>query len=625
MKEMSAQEFVRRLKNLLDGTDNRFIFFLGAGCSISSGIPAAGPLTKDWLIRLKKLQTGSEDNFEPWVKDLLPEYSDENASLFYGKTIEKLFLTPDERQKEIERLTENKDPGFGYVILAQLLSQGTYGRCCNTILTTNFDDLVADGLYLYNNKKPLVIVHDSLVSFVKVTRTRPLVIKLHGDARLAPRNTESETTALDEAVKRVLKSLLSESGLIFIGYGGNDQSIIDALEELGELSLPGGVYWVGNGIPTNKMGKWLKKRKAIWVKHRDFDELMVLILDEFGLDHPDKERFDRLLNNYFKTFEELKAKVDDKPESDEKKIIEEAVEKAAKKFKDARSVLIEVNKYVRSDKTKAIQIFHEGINKFPDSALLLNNYALFLAYMLNDFDEAEKYFLRSIELEPNSIPFLLSYSIFIRIFRKDYEKVEKYILKALGIDPNNVFALTCYSTFLRDVLKLYDKSEDYILKALNLEPSNPYILNSYAIFLKEIKKDYDRAGQCYEKALNSKPIIYTILGNYAGLLLARGEYDKGKQLLNKAIENADNNMLLIECQFYLYAHDNENMDSSLSKIKELIYSGVRSPDWNLMDNVKRAIEDGHPHPEFLETLAKVISEEADATELEKYDEWTKSN
>jgi hypothetical protein len=51
------------------------------------------------------------------------------------------------------------------------------------------------------------------------------VIKLHGDARLTPKNTELETKELTDAVKKVLKNLLHESGLIFVGYGGNDQSI----------------------------------------------------------------------------------------------------------------------------------------------------------------------------------------------------------------------------------------------------------------------------------------------------------------------------------------------------------------------------------------------------------------
>ena len=379
MLEMKPQEFARRLKNLLDGTDNRFIFFLGSGCSVSSGIPAAGPLAKDWLLRLKKFQTGSEDNFKTWVKDIFPDYDEGKAALFYGRTIEKLFLTPDERQKEIERLTENKDPGFGYVILAQLLSQGRYGKCCNTILTTNFNDLVADALYLYNNSKPLVIVHDSLVSFVKVTRTKPLVIKLHGDARLAPRNTESETHELNEAVQRVLKLLLSETGLVFIGYGGNDESIISVLNSLDDYSLPGGVYWVGSRVPVKEMGEWLEKRNAIWVNHRDFDELMLLIQGEFELDHPNEERFKRLLDGYFETFKRLETSVKAKPESEEKKVIEEAVEKAAKRFKDWRAVVIEAAKYHDSDKEKAHDIYKEGLHKFPDNANLLGGYAVFFS------------------------------------------------------------------------------------------------------------------------------------------------------------------------------------------------------------------------------------------------------
>ncbi|MFI5331453.1 MAG: tetratricopeptide repeat protein [Desulfobaccales bacterium] len=591
MKEMTAQEFVRRLKNLLDGTDNRFIFFLGAGCSISSGIPAAGPLTKNWLIRLKKLQTGNDENFDPWVKDLFADYSDENAALFYGKTIEKLFLTPDERQKEIERLTENRDPGFGYVILAQLLSQGTYGRCCNTILTTNFDDLVADGLYLYNNKKPLVIVHDSLVSFVKVTITRPLVIKLHGDDRLAPRNTETETHELNEAVQRVLKLLLAETGIIFIGYGGNDQSINSVLDSLDDYALPGGVYWVGSSGPVNEMGEWLKKRNAIWVNHRDFDELMLLILNEFELDHPNEIRFKRLLDGYFETFKKLETLVKAKPESDEKKVIEEAAEKAAKKFKDWRAVALEANKYAKSDLKRAEEIYREGLLKFPDNSNLLTAFAFFLQNSRNDYVTADEYYKKSLE-----------------------------------IDPNNSISLSSYATFLRKNRNDYRKALEYYHKAIAIDPDNPSILTNYAILMKDNIKDNASAEAIYRKILNVNPNYANNLGNLGGLLLSKGNYSEGMPLLERAIELGGSTALLLECLFYQYAHDLDKTTraESLAKIKDLIQSGARSPGWNLEDNVKRAIEDGHPQPEFLKTLAKVISEEADAAQLEKYDEWTKN-
>jgi len=83
---------------------------LGAGCSVSSGIPGARTLVKDWLPRLKKLKTGCNDNCDSWIHEIYPDYTEDKASLYYGNVIEDLFLTPEERQREIERLTEGKDP-----------------------------------------------------------------------------------------------------------------------------------------------------------------------------------------------------------------------------------------------------------------------------------------------------------------------------------------------------------------------------------------------------------------------------------------------------------------------------------------------------------------------------------
>lgn len=94
-------------------------------------------------------------------------------------------------------------------------------------------------------------------------------------------------------------------------------------------------------------------------------------------------------------------------------------------------------------------------------------------------------------------------------------------------------------------------------------------------------------------------------------------------MLQKAISLADNPTLL-ECFFYQYAHakDENSRKLSLAKIKESIKSVVRSPGWNLQGNVNRAIKDGHPHPQFLETLAKVILDEANVKELDNFDVWT---
>jgi hypothetical protein len=76
-----------------------------------------------------------------------------------------------------------------------------YGERTNIVVTTNFDDLMADSLYLLTKKKPPVVVHESLAPYVRPSRSRPLIVKLHDDARLAPRNTPDETANLDEELR----------------------------------------------------------------------------------------------------------------------------------------------------------------------------------------------------------------------------------------------------------------------------------------------------------------------------------------------------------------------------------------------------------------------------------------
>ena len=178
-------------------------------------------------------------------------------------------------------------------------------------------------------------------------------------------------------------------------------------------------------------------------------------------------------------------------------------------------------------------------------------------------------------------------------------------------------------TVPREFRKEYDKAEEYYKRALEVAPDNGSALGNYGIFLQKIRKNYDRAEEYYKRALEADPDNANMLGNYAGFLLAQGGHEEGFTLLQEAMTIADDDTLLLECLFYQYAHakDEELRDQSLAKIGELIGSGVRSLDWDLVDNVKRAVKDGHPHPDFLATLGKVISDKLDAKELDNFDAW----
>ena len=333
IKVIDVQEFIRRFKKLIENNNAKFSLFLGAGCSVSSGIQTAGYLVeKMWLPRLKETETGNQENLDEWVKTRFPKYKESNPAQSYGEIIETLFPTAKERQTEIEDLVKDFDPGFGYAILAKLMEK--YRAHCNIVLTTNFDDMVADALYLYTYQKPIVIFHEALAAFVKIGDTRPIVIKLHGDSKLSPLNTKEETDELSGEITQVIKNIFSETGLIFIGYGGNDCSVLRILNEVSKDkgSFQWGIYWIGGRIPNNKMGKFLREKNAIWVKHKDFDELMLQLKEALELELPTIDRFGVLFKSLSSECDYLTKKIHEKPDSEEKELLEKAARKASQEL-----------------------------------------------------------------------------------------------------------------------------------------------------------------------------------------------------------------------------------------------------------------------------------------------------
>jgi hypothetical protein len=316
---MDSQEFIERLKGVCEsvhkdhpGSDSRYAFFLGAGCSVSSDIPSAGALVRDsWIPRLCKIKAPHRTDYLAFAKEQFPGYEHEKASSFYGQLIDALFITPNDRQREIEQLCEGKFPGFGYAALSKLVAHKS--TAFNVVLTTNFDDLMADALYLYTEARPLVIHHESLAAFIRPTRMRPLVVKLHGDSRLSPKNTREETEDLGENLAKHIAMLLNDRGLIFMGYGGADESILKLLAALPEEALPSGVFWLSRSEPAGKVREWLHKRVGVWVKITDFDEFMLRAYAAFGMKHPSKAEFARMFGRYYETFGKMAAKVE-KPE-----------------------------------------------------------------------------------------------------------------------------------------------------------------------------------------------------------------------------------------------------------------------------------------------------------------------
>ncbi|HEX6183554.1 MAG TPA: hypothetical protein VFZ44_06555, partial [Pyrinomonadaceae bacterium] len=117
----------------------RFAFLLGAGASRQSGIPTAAEMIQHFKEQII-LQRGpdglkTDDEKEKWLSEQDWFRAEGSA---YCKCFERFEPKEIGRQRYIESIIEKREPSFGYVVLANLMAQGLI----NTIITTNFDDLV---------------------------------------------------------------------------------------------------------------------------------------------------------------------------------------------------------------------------------------------------------------------------------------------------------------------------------------------------------------------------------------------------------------------------------------------------------------------------------------------------
>lgn len=347
LRRIAADEFARRLKVVCEQQDKSYAFFIGAGCSVSSGIPDSHRLVREiWLPRLQEFRAPACKDLDAWAKREFPGYDADNPGALYGSVMKELFLQAEERQREIETLCGGRFPGFGYATLAKLMT--IEGGHFNIVLTTNFDDLMSDALYVFTQARPLVIHHESLASFIRPIRTRPLVVKLHGDYRLAPHNTSDETERLKDDIQSKIVSVLHDRGLIFMGYGGNDNSINRMLEAMSPEDLPHGVYWVSNSEPHGAILGWLEARNAIWIGLGDFDQMMFLIKNELALPDPDGKQFKEVFENYLNTYRSLSSTIAALPDSEPDAM---ALKEAVGRYEDEYATLLkrlrEINPEVR--------------------------------------------------------------------------------------------------------------------------------------------------------------------------------------------------------------------------------------------------------------------------------------
>jgi len=530
-EEMGIEEFVKRIKDSIDkNPTNRYLFFIGAGCSIPSKIPGASKLTKQWLEELKYFL--QPDEYSKWYEDNIGSKNNSNMAKFYSIVIKKRFPIKSDRQQEMERLIDNGKESFGYVVLVHLLTSKKYGKNFNIVFTTNFDNLIAESIYRYTSEKARIISHDSLMSFVNIQSHKPQIVKLHGDVEFDPKNTEEETIKLNDDALETVKHTLTNCGLIFIGYGGNDKSIINSLVQISEKSITNGIFWVRNSLPDSKLKDWLDSREhSFWIKYSNFDQMMMYFLKYFDIPRPDKKRCLEAESDFQKSLENFSKQIKNF-DAPKKKQFRKILKKYVSSVDDWVSIAIEANEFSKTDFKKAVGMYEAGIKKFPNNVNLLNSFGTL--YIINKkYGDAIKYYDKSLEIEPDNATTLSNKGAALNYLDK-HEDAIKCHDKSLEIEPDNATTLSNKGAALTSVNK-HEEAIKYYNKSLEIEPDSAITLSNIGGALDKMGK-HEEAIKYHDKSLEIEPDNATTLSNKGLALDNMGKHEEAIKFYDKSLE-----------------------------------------------------------------------------------------
>lgn len=244
---------------------NLVSWFLGAGASAASGIPTGYSMIRDFKAKIfcshndisrREIDAGDQvwiDRMDDFFRrtSVLPPDGDPNE---YAAAFEMVYPQERHRRQYIEDAVRKGTPCYGHKVLGALMA----ARKVDCVFTTNFDPLIEDTalaanalLQVADQARPAVAAIDSGERAMRCLKESgwPLVAKLHGDYQsIKIKNTGSELEKQDEIMRHVLVEASQRFGMVFVGYSGRDQSVMEALTSVlkEKTPFPNGLYWVAS-------------------------------------------------------------------------------------------------------------------------------------------------------------------------------------------------------------------------------------------------------------------------------------------------------------------------------------------------------------------------------------------
>lgn len=282
----------------------RAVFWIGAGCSRSAGIPLAGEIaqqcvrsladsyssgkikTEDPLEALKWLHQNEKVNAK-WYLDGKPKWAQ-----LYGHIFEEELKSINEQRDIILRSIAQGEGkiNWAHLCLGELVKR----RYIHTVLTTNFDQLVLEGIIRTGILPVIADGIESLNRIDSIPKT-PQVVHLHGSMHTYNmRNSTADVLETQElALNAMLHKLLRDCDmLVVIGYGGGEEGVMKVLLEVAK-SLPNLViYWIMHEGNPDSLSKEVREllglgHNKFFIPNSDADTLFAETMEVLGIGIPE--------------------------------------------------------------------------------------------------------------------------------------------------------------------------------------------------------------------------------------------------------------------------------------------------------------------------------------------------
>lgn len=561
---LSAKSLSRLIKESTENGEQRFCFILGSGASVESGIPSGNTLEMQWMDCLmgKQGDRGTpamdKDETRKLASNLYEEKKIEHefdeiekswqhakkegrpiSSEYYFDIYKLRFhANPRKGYSYLEKIMDRCDPSLGYHTLAKLLTENNQH---NLVITTNFDSLVEDALFLYTDKKPLVVSHESLVDYMDANIQRPIVAKVHRGLMYDPFNSPETTNELKSEWRKALIHTLNIYTPIVIGYAGGDHSLMSFLED-DHTDMRNGVYWCYRGgsersdLPEERIQRFVENKNGYFVAIDGFDALMVeigktmygdAIRPGLTAEHLQKQ-YDKRVQRYNEQWDKLNKRPEIQEALHEMNQAEQREEEEREKdqtltawdyIRRGNRANDEGYKQIAVDEySKAIEIDPEIITPYYNRG----NAHRYLGH----FKEAIEDYNKMIELDPNDADAYYNRGLVYGILGRSKEAAKDFV-KAIELDPDDADAYYNRGFIYMDLGHFEEAIKDFD-KAIELNPndSTPYYnrgnVHRKLGHLGEALKDYNRVIELDPNdadAYYKRGLIYNILKNYSKSIL----------------------------------------------------------------------------------------------------------